>query len=104
MNTKELLGKRLKLIRESHNLTQEMLAENIGMSSLSISKVERGKNFISAALLEKLCMFYRVEPDYFFKFKLNVNDDSDKKHIIARKLKSLSSVDLDYVYKFVESL
>ncbi len=105
MNIKELLGKRLKLIRESRNLTQEMLAEKIDITPNAISLIERGLNFISPNLLEKLCIFYRVEPDYFFKFdSININNDFDKTDAIIKKLNSLNSTDLDYVYKFIKSL
>jgi len=105
MNIKELLGKRLKAIREAHNLTQENLAEKLNMSSMSLSKVERGLNFISPNLLEKLCKFYNVEPDYFFKFNTSVvNNDFEKLDSIIKKLKSLDSTDLSYVCKFINSL
>ncbi len=105
MDIKKLLGKRLRTIREVRNLSQELLAEKINMSPNSISKVERGLHFISPALLEKLCEFYNVEPEYFFKFDSNMtNNDFEKLDYIIKKLKSLNSIDLSYICKFIESL
>lgn len=105
MNIKKLLGKRIKAIREAHNLTQEKLAEELNMSSMSLSKVERGLNFISPSLLEKLCKFYNVEADYFFKFNAGApNNDFEKLDSIIKKLKSLDSTDLSYVCKFINGL
>lgn len=105
MNIKELLGKRLKAIREAHKFTQEELAEKIGVSVNAISLVERGLNFISPTLLEKLCEIYNVEPDYFFKFNSNAaNNDFEKLDAIIKKLKSLDSTDLSYVCKFINGL
>ena len=105
MNIKKLLGKRLKTIREANKLTQEELSEKIGLSKNAISLVERGLNFTSPNLLEKLCQFYNVQPDYFFKFDLDIKKDDFKKiNSIISKLKSLNSTDLNYVCKFIDSL
>ncbi|MBR1617613.1 helix-turn-helix transcriptional regulator [bacterium] len=105
MNIKKRLGKRLKEIRQEHNLTQEALAESIEMSVNALSMVERGLNFVSPDLLQKLCKFYNVEPVYFFDFKMPVaNKDSEELEIVIAKLKSLNKTDLHYVYKFVNNL
>ena len=41
-NYKVYLGQRLKLLRKDHNLTQENLAEKLGISVKHYSEVERG--------------------------------------------------------------
>ena len=55
MDTKHLLGKRLKEIRKKKGLSQEQLAEMVGFeSSNSISNVENGYNYPSIQNLEKM--------------------------------------------------
>ena len=55
MDTKHLLGKRIKELRKRKKLIQEQLAEMVGFeSSNSISNVENGYNYPSIQNLEKL--------------------------------------------------
>ena len=43
MNLKKLLGKRLQEIRRNKKITQEQLAEYIGVEPISISNIEVGR-------------------------------------------------------------
>ena len=55
MDTKRLLGKRIKELRKRKKLSQEQLAELVGFESPnSISNVENGYNYPSIQNLEKL--------------------------------------------------
>ena len=47
MDTKELLGLKVKEIRKSRKITQEKLSEIIGVDNGYISKLEVGQNFPS---------------------------------------------------------
>lgn len=49
------LGARLKALRQSRNLTLDMLAERSGVSRAMISRVERGESSPTAALLDRIC-------------------------------------------------
>ena len=49
------LGVRIKSMRQSRNLTLDMLAERSGVSRAMISRVERGESSPTAALLDRLC-------------------------------------------------
>ena len=51
---KKMLGKKIKQIRKSKNLTQERLAEMIGIEVPSLSNIETGKFAPSVDTLEKL--------------------------------------------------
>ena len=55
MDTKHLLGKRIKELRKKKGLSQEQLAEKVGFeTSNSISNVENGYNYPSIQNLEKI--------------------------------------------------
>ncbi len=45
---KEKLGARIQQIRKSKGLTQEKLAEAIGLDTPNLSNIERGKRFLSS--------------------------------------------------------
>lgn len=51
---KEKFGKRLRFIRRQKDLTQEQLAELVGLSVEFVSNMERGINSPSFNTLEKL--------------------------------------------------
>ena len=68
MNTKELLGLRVKEFRKQKKLTQEKLAETIGVDNGYISKLEVGQNFPSITTLEKIADVLDVELDELFRY------------------------------------
>ncbi len=43
MDTKQLIGARIKELRKSRHLTQEQLAEKVGINPKYVSSIERGK-------------------------------------------------------------
>ena len=56
--------KRIRDLREDHDLTQTQLAKIIGMSQTGYSKYETGENDIPTAILIKLSAYYNVSIDY----------------------------------------
>jgi transcriptional regulator with XRE-family HTH domain len=50
----ELLGNRIKALRCAKNLTQEQIAEQIGVSRQKIARIESGANNITLDILSKL--------------------------------------------------
>lgn len=70
MNTKilERLGKQLRLIRKEQDLTQEQLAEKIGVHPTYVGKIEGGKSNPSTIMLFKLSRALRVKLSKVFEF------------------------------------
>ena len=56
--------KRIRELREDHDLTQREVAEMLGMSQTGDSKYETGTNDIPTAVLIKLADFYKTSVDY----------------------------------------
>ena len=56
--------KRIRELREDHDLTQREVAEMLGMSQTGYSKYEIGTNDIPTAVLIKLADFYKTSVDY----------------------------------------
>ncbi len=65
---KEKLGKRIQQIRKSQNLTQEKLAEMIGIDTPNLSNIERGKRFVSSETLEKIIKSLNIPEKDLFDF------------------------------------
>ncbi|MCD7878763.1 MAG: helix-turn-helix domain-containing protein [Candidatus Gastranaerophilales bacterium] len=70
MDPKKILGKRIQYYRKIRKITQEKLAEIIGIDTISISKIETGKNYPTAENLEKIASVLKVE-----LYELFVNDN-----------------------------
>ena len=69
MDIKNLLGKRIQEIRKSKNITQEYMAELIGIETVSLSNIERGKYYPTAENLNKIISVLQIEPEELFVFK-----------------------------------
>lgn len=66
MNVKVIFGENLKHFRKLHNLTQEELAEKLEIIPTHLSRIENGKSFVTAELLDALCVIFNVSPASFF--------------------------------------
>jgi len=64
-----LFGKRLKQLREQRGLTQEKLAEYIGIQPRQINYLEHGKKWTKPETLEKLAHVLDVEIRELFDFR-----------------------------------
>lgn len=61
---KDTIGKALQTIREQRNVSQQALAEGIGVTQTYLSLLENGKRMPSIGLIEKY--------EYYFKIPLGV--------------------------------
>ena len=69
MDIKKNFGKKVRELRLLNGLTQEDLAEQIGISPKSLSQIELGGNFVSADTLELICKTLNITPDILFNFE-----------------------------------
>lgn len=101
IDIKKALGKKIKQIRKSKNLTQESLAELIGLEVPSLSNIETGKFAPSIDTLQKLCDVLGVEPWEFYYF----NEVSEEKMVseINSVIKNDSKL-LKIIYSFLKSV
>jgi len=99
-NFKKNFGNRVKHHRELLNYSQEHLAELIGMSSNTISYIERGKNTISMAKLPILCSALQIEPYQLFVDTDN-NENSDTISKINNILKIATPRQTSIIYNLI---
>ncbi len=66
--------KRIRDLREDHDMNQTQLAKILGMSQTGYSKYETGENDIPTAVLIKLARFYNTSIDYI----LGETDNKDR--------------------------
>ena len=63
---KSIFGANIKYNRKKLCLTQEQLAEKLGISTKHLSTIETGANFVSAELLEKFTRQLHVSASSLF--------------------------------------
>ena len=56
--------RRIRDLREDHDMTQTQIAKILGMSQTGYSKYETGENDIPTAILIKLARYYNTSVDY----------------------------------------
>jgi len=100
---KELLGMRIKEFRENRKLTQDKLAEMVGIDPKHLSRIENGRNYPSLETLEKILNSMDVTYEEIFNFRHLVS----KEELIAKidkKLPILDNSKLKFVYNIVNEL
>jgi len=70
------LGKRIQDLRIMRSITQANLAEQIGIDTTSLSKIETGRNYPSSDNLEKIASVLNVHPCELYNF--DENDSADE--------------------------
>lgn len=58
----------LKVLRAKHNLTQEQLAEQIGVSRQTVNAIESDKYLPSLGLAFKIARLFKVEIEQVFTY------------------------------------
>lgn len=61
------VGARIRLRRHMLDMSQEVLAERLGISFQQVQKYERGANRVSASRLAQLCHVLQVPVSFFFE-------------------------------------
>lgn len=90
------IGNRIYERRKYLKLTQEQVAEKMGVSVQMISNLELGKKAIRPENLVKICSVLNISNDYILTGKKS----SVEKNVLANKMQLLSEKD----YKMIEIL
>lgn len=103
---KLIFGQTVKELRTQKGITQEQLAEAIGLQPQTIATIETGRAFISSEVLAKLCNYFNVEPAIFFTQKVRRLSDEDINYIaeIKRMLPVFSSAKLREIHNILLAL
>ena len=64
---KKLIGRKIRMLRESKGWTQEDLGLKIGIEQSNITRIEKGKKFISMDKVYKILEVFDISFDYLFE-------------------------------------
>lgn len=71
LDAKEI-GNRLREIRKSNKITQDVVAKQIGVNKSSISRYENGESLILTLCLYTFCQNYSISSDYIIGKNQNI--------------------------------
>lgn len=98
---KKSVGKKIQIIRKSKGLTQERLAELIGIETPSLSYLETGKYSPSIETLQKLSDALQVQPWEFYYF--DFISDEQMKYELKKALDEKPKL-IKLIYNFYKSI
>jgi transcriptional regulator with XRE-family HTH domain len=64
---KKLIGTRIRKLRESKDLTQENMADELDITAGAYAKIERGETDPSVTRLKQIADILKVDVTYFFR-------------------------------------
>lgn len=98
------IGRKIRFFRKKQKLSQEILAEQAGMSSKYLGEVERGIVNISIEKLYSISLVLKTPLAHFVAFQesLNIEEDMQIKEINDLLLE-LSSKDIQIVYNILKA-
>lgn len=103
MQNKELVGKRIKELRKARKLSQENLAEKLGIEPRQLSKLETGKHYPSYETMTNLLQLLDISFEDFQNFE-HLDAEFNLELEIQSILDRLDKDQLKIVYKFLKSL
>lgn len=99
---RKLLGERIRELRKAKGLTQEQLAELVGVEPRHISRVEGGYNSPSIERLARIAEVLEVPIQELFNF-MHLNDSEDRMKDIDAVIRGMSEEYQKIVYKVVHA-
>ena len=102
-NLKNLFGKRLKLLRKSKGISQEVFAEMININPRNLSRIETGQTFPTTENLEKIINSLECTPSALFDFDAYKSIDEIKQELLS-KINSMETAKTILIYKFMKTI
>lgn len=103
----EQLGNRLRESREYLGLSQEFVAEHLGIPRASISAMENGKRKVSSLELKQMARIYKQPLSYFLDEDEVARDEQSQDVVFSalyRTARVLSDQDRQQVLRFAQFL
>jgi len=100
MDTKQMIGARIKDIRIKTGLTQEQLSEKVGINPKYLSSIERGLENPTLNTLIKLSESLDVNLDDLFT-QIEIEDPAERKSLIISLLDQADDDQLKLAYRIL---
>ena len=100
-----IVGQRIKSARKVADLTQEELAEQVGISPKFLSDIERGRVGMSITSLSRFCDVLHVSSDYLLaRTDIKKQDNELNSTEVIASLDSLTPDEQKVIYNVISSM
>ncbi|CDE89925.1 MAG: helix-turn-helix domain-containing protein [Clostridia bacterium] len=99
----KVLGEVFKEYRIKNNLTQEKIAEKLGISVKYISRIENGTGGVKVETLVNYMNILGISPNVIFE-KLIIHKDLKTQMKLSKKASELSDEKLDFIISVIDLL
>lgn len=99
----KILGEIFKEYRLKSNLTQEKIAEKLGISVKYISRIENGTGGVKVETLVNYMNILGISPNVIFE-KLIVNESLKSQIELSKKASELSNEKIDFIVSVMDLL
>ena len=103
MDTKQLIGARIKEIRNKKGLTQEQLSEKMEINPKYLSSIERGNENPTLNTLIKLSESLEVDSGEIFSH-IQIEDPGERKFMITSLLDQADDEQLKLIFKVLSAI
>ncbi len=98
------MGARLRQAREFLGLSQEAVAESLGVPRASVSAMESGRRKVSSLELQDLARLYKRPMDFFLDDRYDEVAEDETVQALYRATSNLAQDDKEQVLRFAEFL
>ncbi|RQN09839.1 XRE family transcriptional regulator [Clostridium butyricum] len=95
------LGKNIKQERLKSNLTQEQLAEMLGISTSYMGRIERGERNLPIDTLIQISNILNVSIDYLLKNSINIDNNNILTSEIYELIKNLNFNEKNFILDMI---
>lgn len=96
-----ILGSRIKRLREKHDLSQKEVAQSLGISNVQLSRYESGDRKPDPEMIKRIADYFNVPTDYLLG---RTNNLSICKMMATEPLYELNDIDPDLLQRFIETV
>lgn len=100
---RELLGRRIKELRKTKNMSQDQLAEKVDIDPKHLSRIEVGRSYPSLDTLESIAVVLGAEVKDFFEF-MHVSKGTNLREEIAELLQEAPEEKQRMILKIVRAI
>ena len=91
-SSKTLQRKRIQKLRQDRNITQELLADELGVSHNHLGKIEKGTRGTSVNLLIEMSEYFNVPTDYILFGRMDTLKIKSTLHTVITQLSEIEKL------------
>lgn len=94
------MNERIKTLRKTLNLTLEQFGERVGVTKMTISRIENGKNNVTEQMCKSICREFNIREDWLRNGTGEIFEDLSEDEKIASILGSVFTDTDSEIYDF----